>query len=179
VIRHPLPLLLLLLDISSLWAQALPVPGNFCLDQREAALGVARLGAPSADLLQAFGQPIRRSDRAGRDAAGSYRVQQLVFAHLAADVGRDDRVERLATSDSAAVMPSGIHVGLSWAQILPRLGLPVAAALPERPWRPRFCRRGPLNPDQATITLDFDPPDPRRDAPETRLRRIEMTAIGP
>jgi hypothetical protein len=182
VTPQPLPLLLFLwlLDLGSLSAQALPVPGNFCLDQREAALGEARLGTPGAELLHAFGRPIQRSDRTGRDGAGSYRVQRLVFAHLAADLGRDERVERLATSDSAAAMPSGIHVGLSWGQILPRMGLPAAAALPERTWRPRFCRRGPLDPDRATITLEFDLPDPQRSAAEgPHLRRIEMTAIGP
>jgi hypothetical protein len=179
VTRHPLPLLLLLFNLGTLSAQALPIPENFCLDQREAALGAARLTAPSAELLKAFGRPIRRSDHTGRDNAGSYRVQRLVFAHLSADLGRDDRVERLATSDSTVAMPSGIRVGLSWAQILPRLGMPAAVTLPAGSWRPTFCRRGALNADRATVTLEFDPPNPPGTARGPRLKRIEMTAIGP
>ncbi|HTS87267.1 MAG TPA: hypothetical protein VMG41_02150 [Gemmatimonadales bacterium] len=166
--------LLLVLHPTAARSQSVPVPENYCLPQTEAALEVP-LGATRADLAKAFGAPLRHARRAGRDADGPYQITQLGYPHLDADIGRDDRIERLATGDSAVATPSGVRVGQSLPQMMPRLGLPASATLSSRTWSPEFCQRGPLIPGHAHITFTFDstakPGGPR-------LVRIEMRQGG-
>ena len=135
-----------------------------------------RLAASLTEVQEALGRPVRQHRSSSEDDGGQYEVLQLTYRSIEVDIGRGQRVERLATTSPTVALPSGVRVGLTLGAVAERLHLSnTAQRLRGDTLTPSVCWGDDYNPDLAVIRLVFAAPS----GAERRLARIELTNYGP
>ncbi len=81
-----------------------------CVRQSELALGRVRLAASLTEVQEALGRPVRQHRSSSEDDGGQYEVLQLTYRSIEVDIGRGQRVERLATTSPTVALPYGCAV---------------------------------------------------------------------
>ncbi|WP_125347399.1 hypothetical protein [Pandoraea apista] len=134
---------------AALWAlpAAAASASEYCFPQIDLAIANVHYRDGRAAVERAIGKPHRVRIFSVPGSAGPYRVEQQTYRGLSINLKlASQEVEMIVATGSGAVMPNGVKVGATIADVSQRLRYNVEQALSEDlVWTPSLCERGPYD----------------------------------